>query len=479
MKNSLLFALLCTSTLGSAQSGITWNMAMNISGSTYSNMHPRIALDRQNNPMVVWGRMTDQSVLFSRWNGTVFTTPVSLNPMWLTVATGSWQGPDIASYGDTVYVVVKQTPEAIDSNHIYIMTSFNAGVSFGPPVRVDFIADSISRFPSVTTDSTGNPIVAFMKFDASFGDARWVVTRSLDYGNTFTTDVKASGQTGGLVCDCCPGSILNTGNDILMLYRANMGNIRDSWAGISYDGGTTFPAVINIDQNNWNLFACPSSAPDGVRIGDTLYSVFMNGASGISRTYLSTSSVSNTTIGNINLITGNITGLGQQNYPRIATAGHAMAVVWKQSVNNSDQLPLLFTNNYASGLPASYDTVDLNNITNADVALSDGNIFVVWQDDGSNTVKYRSGSFIPVAGIKENGTNNFSFFPNPANSSLNIFLPSNENCTLCIFNSQGKKIYSANHYGTCKLQTNTWLNGIYFFQLQCRGILYTQKFLKQ
>lgn len=487
MKKSVLLTivLMFTVVISKAQSGITWGMGMNIASNTYSNHHPRMALDAQNNPMVIWGRMSDQSVMFSRWNGTMFTTPVALNPMWLTVATGSWQGPDIASKGDTVYVIVKRTPEAIDSNRIFIFTSFNGGVSFNTPVELGYVADSISRFPTVTVDATGNPIVAFMKFDAGFGDARWVVTKSADYGNTFTTDVKASGQTGGVVCDCCPGSILNRGSDVAMLYRSNIGNIRDSWAGLSADGANTFPVGFNVDQNNWNLFACPSSGPDGEIIGDTLYTVFMNGASGISRTYLSKTSISNSSLNSVNLLTGTIPMLGQQNYPRIASSGNAMAIVWKQSVNSVDQLPLLFTNNIANGFPASYDTVDLSHITNVDVALSNGKIFVIWEDDNSGTVKYRTGTYTSVTSVSEIEENPIAVFPNPAvSNSIFVQLKNNLNAKveIEITNVVGQQIKKQNltpEHGLLNVDISNLNRGVYFLKVNSENDSFISKIIKR
>ena len=198
--------LLFTYQVVSAQSGIVWISGMNISANAYSNMHPRMTLDRSGNPMVIWGRMSDESVFFSRWNGTAFTMPVKLNGS-LTIATASWMGPDIASYGETVYVEMKQTPEADTTSGIYMVRSFDGGQNFSLPYRIDNIADSVSRFPTVTTDATGNPLVAFMKFDAAFNDSRWVVTASNDYGNSFSTDAKASGWgSSPAVCDCCPGA---------------------------------------------------------------------------------------------------------------------------------------------------------------------------------------------------------------------------------------------------------------------------------
>lgn len=65
MRNLTLLLLILTLTLKlSAQSGITWNPEMDISTNTYSNMHPRMSLDASENPLVVWGRSSDKSVLF-------------------------------------------------------------------------------------------------------------------------------------------------------------------------------------------------------------------------------------------------------------------------------------------------------------------------------------------------------------------------------------------------------------------------------
>lgn len=469
MKKTLLILSACFIIVASAQCQITWNSGINISNNTYSNTHPRVTLDRAGNPLVIWGRMSDESVFFSRWTGTQFTTPVKLNPTWLTVATASWMGPDIASHGDTVYVVVKRTPEAADTNRIFIFRSFNGGSSFNAPVEFAFIADSISRFPTVTTDATGNPIVAFMKFNASFFDSRWVVTKSSDYGSTFTTDGKASGWGNSAdVCDCCPGAIISSGNNAAMLYRNNKMNIRDTWTGISNNNATTFSSGFQVDNNNWLLMSCPSSGPDGVIIGDTLFSTFMSSGSGNYRTYLSKSSINSGEMSSITNLTGPITGLGQQNYPRIATDGNAMAIVWQQSVSGAAQLPILFTNNISMGFTASYDTVDLANITNADVAMGNGNIFVVWQDDNSGTVKYRSGSYAPTTEIKEIAESNVSVYPNPF-STETTFQTNHlfKKATLIVYNAFGQVVKQIKDISgpTTTLHRDNLPAGFYFMRI--------------
>ena len=463
-----------------AQNGITWNAGINLAPSSSGNEHPRIAVDGSNNPMVIWHHTS--SAMFSRWNGTSFTAPVMLNPAWMTIAGASWMGPDIATHGDTVYVVFKQTPEASDTCHIYCVSSFDGGISFNAPVVVDHISDSISRFPTVTTDDAGNPLVGFMKFNSSFAEARWVVAKSNDFGNTFSLDVKASGWSSGVatVCDCCPGSLASANNKVAMLYRDNNNNVRDIWVGFSNDTATSFSFGLNVDQQNWNLFACPSTGPDGVIIGDTLYAAFMNGASGMSTVYYSKTAISTGVINGGVPISGSIAGLSQQNYPRIATSGNALAMVWKQVVNGNDQCALRFTNNSVNGFSAGYDTVDLNNITNADVALSNGNIFVVWQDDNSGTVKYRSGTYPQVTtSLNPIESTSFSVYPNPVSATLNITSPDNQKYFVNIYNSLGETIYKSEQTSNLKLQTSNLPVGIYFLQLKSNNKIISHKFIKQ
>lgn len=425
-----------------AQSGITWNATTDVNMmSMYGNNHPRIVLDRSGDPMILWGNPGNENAYFSKWNGSSFTTPVVINT-GMTVFAQSWAGPDIAAHGDTVYVTVKESPEMM--NPAWIYRSFNGGTSFTGPIQVDgFIADSLSRFPVVTTDVIGNPVVGFMKFNSSFGEARWVVTRSNDFGATFGTDVLASGWSGGDVCDCCPGQIIANGNDIAMMYRDNDANIRDMWCGLSDDGGSTFMGGFGLDNPDWMLMMCPSSGPDGVIIGDTLHSVLMSGFSGDYLIYYSKSSVSGMANSSVVPVTGMLAGLSLQNYPRIATDGNATGIVWKQAVSGQNQLALLFTNDISNGFPTGFDTVDLDDVTNADIAIRNGMIHIVWEDPTSGTVKYRSGTFNSVMGIEDAIDNDLvSVFPNPTPGMVNVQIANNYsgNAEMNITDLLGKKI---------------------------------------
>lgn len=435
MKKLLTLALLVYTFHANAQ--VTWSAPVAVATSTYSNLHPRISLDRNGNPLVLWGNSSSRKAFFSKWTGSTFSTPIALNPMMTDLATASWQGPDIVSYGDTVYVAMKQMPE--DTGHMYVVRSVNGGSSFSMPVKVD-MPGYVSRFPILATDASGNPIAAFMKFNASFGNARYVVSKSTDYGMSFPMDILAT-KTGDTVCDCCPASILASGNNVVMSYRANRNNTRDIWSIASTNGGTSFTNSILVDQTSWMIMACPSSGPDAVIIGDSLYTVFMSSASGKALTYFNKASLSAATAAPNTPITGNFSGLNSQNFPRIASAGKATGIVWVQNQNSSTRIVMKFSDDITKGLPAIYDTIAMGTVVNADITMSNGTIHIVWQDDNSGTVKYRKGTYNSTSIPEITNRSYISVYPNPASSSFSIILKNGSEIRNCILmDNTGKQI---------------------------------------
>src|SRR5437016_1740845 len=99
MKKAVAVLLLSISLSTVAQSQISWMSSGNLNTSSSGNEHPRIVMNAAGEPLVLWGHSS--RAMFSRWNGTAFTSPVMLNPMTMTIAEAYWMGPDIASHGDT------------------------------------------------------------------------------------------------------------------------------------------------------------------------------------------------------------------------------------------------------------------------------------------------------------------------------------------------------------------------------------------
>lgn len=458
MKTSIL--LLVTFISSDMCSQVTWNEPMEVAPASFGNVRPRMTSNASGSPLIIWGKSSD--LMYSRWDGAAFTTPIRLNPSGVTIASATWMGPELAAHGDTIYIVYKQTPEDLASSHIWLLRSFDGGVTFAAPVQVEDTGTDKSRFPTVTTDDEGHPIVAFMRFNAAFHEARWVVTRSYDFGQTFTTDVLASGWSSqqSEVCDCCPATIHSHGDNVAVVYRDNNNNLRDSWAGFSSDGGLTFTRGVNIDQNGWMIEACPATGPDAVMIGDTLYSTFMSAASGQALVYYNETPIIDLSTPPSTPVPGSGEGL-QQNFSRLASSGQAAALLWRHSAEFSTGLALMFTEDITKGFSGSFDTLAFSLVVNGDVAVTGNEVLVAWQDNGSSKVKFRSGTYETTTGILSNNTDTqLAFYPNPVTNELIL---QKEAYFIRITDMSGRQVLTGNG---CCIDVRSLTTGMYLISTE-------------
>ena len=159
-----------------------------------------------------------------------------------------------------------------------------------------------------------------------------------------------------------------------------------------------------------------------------------------------------------------------------------MAIVWKQTINGSSQLPILFTDNIKNGLPTVYDTVDIGDNTNTDVAVNKGKVYVIWQDDNSGTVKFRNGTYTPSVSISEIDQNNFTIFPIPTRDILSIEFKSKiQSAEITILNILGEGVlkYKITDTLSTFLPIDDLANGVYFIMVRSGNNFYTKKFVKQ
>ena len=424
----LLYTLLSLGFSLKAYTQIIWTTPVSVAASTYGNYYPRVMLDRSGDPLVSWGSDADEAQ-FSRWTGSSFATPITLTPSSMPIFSYNWAGPEIASYGDTVYVVVKEIPETDSTKHVYLVRSFDGGQNFSAPIRVDHVADSLTSLAAVTTDNSGHPIVTFMKFSPGMHHPRYVVARSHDHGSSFMPNVNASDFAGDEVCDCCPPAIINEGSRTIMMFRNNLSNKRTMFAAISSDNGHTFPGGMEIDNTNWTVPVCPSSGPDGVVLGDTLYAVYRSSAGGSSKVYLSKSLLTGSNLVSNNTISTNFTGITSQDYPRIAKDGNVAVLSWKQTGGGSTRAIVSFTHDIRSGF-TDIDTVGDPGVNSVDVAIHDGEVHLVWADNVSGTVKYVKGYYFPSNVPASGRSQHTRIYPNPAHDHFTADISNVTKCTL-------------------------------------------------
>ena len=468
---SFFCVLCCGSALLQAQS---WSAQFDVSGKGYNNVRPRIALMTDNTPIVLWGDDVNNVVYTATWNGSGFNTPVRVHSLSSDAFTSYWAGPEIAAAGDTVFIGLKITPE--DQHGVYSVRSVDAGQTYDDTVRIDVSEDSLTRFPTVAIAAGGNPVFAYMKFDMNWLDPQYHVANSSDGGLTFNTDVAATALAPDEVCDCCPANIQIQGQRQVLTFRNNWADLRETWASVSEDGGSTFAAVGNIDTSEWIIFACPSTGPDAVLMGDQLTTVYMSAGSGKAKVYVSEADLAdNFNLGFQSVLQTADPVTAQANYVRLAGGDDVLAAVWHHTEFGNSDIYLTTSN---SGATAMVDNIDTANIDtdglqqSPDIAYADGTFHIVWKDNDSGVVMYRSVTvpYNPSVGIEQEYQHHLNavLSPNPFNkiTILTFNNPDNEFFCLRVYDMAGKlhkEIWTSLDSET--ISADTLNPGIYFYVL--------------
>lgn len=489
MKHIIYSFLFLFSGILFAQTGLNWSDPVSVANVNYGFYRPRIALSANQQPVVMWGKGGAATIYASALQPEGFSPPVKVNPDGVDAFVSDWAGPDMATHDSLVYIVYKQQPE--ETGNLWLAISTNNGLSFGQQADVDD-AGFVSRFPAVTVNELGNPLVAFMKFDSGWNNPHWVATYSENGGTTFMPDTPAGGYSGGEACDCCPGNITANGNKVAVQYRDNLDNLREIWAGFSTDGGETYPQGFRVDDTNWHINQCPSSGPDGFIDNDTLYSVFMSKASGKNLVYFSAVSLNTQTLAYTIPFTAAPTNLQSQNFPRTDHRGLVTATVWEQRLTNGKQILLAI--NMGSNYPMNYrlDTLAFSTNTSAfenpDLVIADNKIYVVWQDNLSQTIQYATADYQPpvISGIEglTPATHNFTLGQSFDGNNLFFKMPDAEllpDAHIAIYTLTGQPVYmQALAAETCSVNIAKFAPGIYFFVLYKNNrSVETKRFIKR
>jgi len=450
----------------------------------WGNARPRIALNADGNPVVIWTNVDTQNIYCSVKSGDDFSTPLQLNPDGVLSAAMDWQGPDIASSGNHIAVVFKQTPEM--EGHIYLVRSEDGGMSWGDTIRVATTGTIMLRFPALAMDNEGNPYVLLMQlYDMGASGSEWAVVRSEDEGQTFLPAVSASNLSGVYVCDCCPGVITVNGDDVAVVYRNNDENVRDMRATISTNGAQTFSITADMDDVDWMINACPSSGPSAYIANEILHSTWMSQGTGDSRVYYSSYNIGTGDMVQSVEISPALSSV-VQNHPSIAGNESSAAVVWQESQSAQTNIRFAY-----SASPGIFLADDIENLTsNQDgnqlrphMVYSNGVYHIVYTDNGSNAVQY-----LTVSGfvrIEENSfENNFSIFPNPASDVLTMQFNSTHGIRqIEITDEAGRVCLSksvSSNENNLSLDLSSLAKGNYTVRTSMNGkIVSSQSFIKQ
>jgi hypothetical protein len=473
MKTLLLIFFTLASVGVQAQAGIVWGPEITVSdGAMYGFYRPRATIVNGDTPVVLYGRIGDENVFISRWNGTSFDAPMMILPTGTDAYIANWTGPDIDSRGDTVIAVFKLNPAGIDN--VYAVRSIDGGLTFSDTLRVDN-HDGITWMASMGMDDNANPIVTYMAHDIGWGNPRYVIANSSDAGVTYNPEMEVITSIPGEACDCCPAEVIVQGQKQVLLFRNNDANIRDIHGVLSLDNGVTFPHQTNIDNLNWSITACPATGPDGVFVGNDLISAYASRASGKYRVYLSHSSASSDlTFNTRTQIAMPDLSNSVQNFPRISGINDTIVMAWEEKEANNLEIF------YTVAVPGSDAVTQLTankwkaNATTAgvqskpEIIYSNGKVHLFFQDGSTGNLIYRSGTIADVTGIDELNQA-ISIQPNPSNNGE--FYISGDIAINSVVNMLGAEVKfdQLNENGKVKLILDHSYTGIYFLSYSLKN----------
>ncbi|MFK7784373.1 MAG: T9SS type A sorting domain-containing protein [Crocinitomicaceae bacterium] len=417
-------SFLLISSIAMSQQGIIWELEVPVAdGGLYGNIRPRLSLGNDDVPIVLLSKYGEGKLFVARGNGTSFDTPVGIVPSGMETYVASWTGPDISANGNNVVVAFKAQP--IASGNIYAVYSSDGGLTFSDTIRVDNHDIGRTWMPAIDMDENSNPYVTYMTFNASGGNERIAIAKSIDGGLTYEPQQAVTTSTPGVACDCCPPEILVKGQYQLALFRNNENNIRDTWGSLSTDFGATFNSTENLDDLGWQIFTCPATGPHGVIIGDSVYVASASQATGVYKTYVSSAGLSGgLNLTNVQLMNPPASPNDTQNYPRISGEGDTLVVVWEEKTgSNVDVWCSVTTDGNVQTLSnykfkAHEDLLGLQG--KPDVIYKNGYVHLVYQDLGSGDVIYKKGLIEDVTSISEELLGQINIFPNPSEGIIQI-----------------------------------------------------------
>jgi len=479
-----LLSILALTAIASIATSQTFNISDEIAlPSAYGNYHPQIEITNDALPGILWSSTSLDNIYFAKHNGVDdFDTPVQVNPSGTNTQVYNWSGPDLASWGDNLYITYKAA--GYMTGPIYLVKSTDNGISFGDTVRVDNLTTGFANYPDVAVYND-TVFVTFMDHDAAGLDPQYVVARSTDGGATFGPAVDAGILLGDEACDCCQPEIVANDKYVIMYFRNNASNIRDVKAVVSYDRGATFSNVISVDDHLWSIMSCPSTGPDARIQGDTMISVYKSEVAGDAKVYLNEYDLAlDSSMNTVELSKGSI---GNANYPQVAYSGMNMGAVWESLDNSTD----VFFNWSTTG-STGFDSLNIMNVTAAsgvqskpDIIYGNGVYHVIWAEGGAGGVKYvQIGEGVNVPeNILENA---IQLYPNPVENILNIQLevPTAGLASVNVLDLQGKlvssrQIMASENVNLMKYDLSTLTSGTYFVEVQFGGYSWTKELIKK
>ncbi len=466
-----------------AQTLVTWEAPTPVADASYDNIRPRAEVLGDGTPIVMWGHGNEIYVSTKKANEETFNEPVLVNTGTINPYVGSVEGPTIATHDNSVFVAFDNGN--FSQGGVFMVKSEDGGQTFGVVLDIPAPVGTEPILVNIASTDTGNPIASYIALGGS-GPTYQVVNTTTD-GSSFLEPVTANtAAAGGIVCECCPSTIVTQGETQVLLFRNNNDNIRDMWATKSTDNGATFTEATDIDWLDWYIEGCPVTGPDGVIVGNNLVSVWMSAGSGSSRVYASTVNLATMELGDYTAINSEVAVSVNQNFPRIAVSpsNEVLCMVWQE--RNEDGWDVYFTWS-ATGvndLPNHVERISSvdGNQTNPDITFSNGYFHIFYEDDLTNQLQYTKAKvwdFTTTNSLSpQNHTVQVSPNPFKNNTQIQFHNPQNLLAEIKTYHINGKLVHNTTTYQNKYLFNRKELaTGVYLLAVKVGGEIAVKKII--
>jgi hypothetical protein len=304
--------------------------------------------------------------------------------------------PVIVETPDNGLFVVWQDSRS-GNEDIYTSKSMDNGTTYRPDKRADdSIGTSKQIEPAVAVSTNGTILLVWQDNRRSTFDFDIFFTKSTDGGNTYSKNVRVDDPTSNLSWQERPSIAVTSGGTIYVAWtddRAGAGHTRIRGA-ISTDWGATFSASKEIVSNG------STSGQDGVSVvsnGNRIFVVFMDNFSGVPYPYLCISTNNGKSFGApIRLDDSRSDGASKRGVSMAPMPGGGIVAAWED--NRSGNWDIYMSIVSAHGVITTSDIRvddDSTGAIQSSVSIAAdqlGNVYTAWMDDRDSLYAIRFSS---------------------------------------------------------------------------------------
>ena len=392
---SSLFLLIIPSL--SFSQNLIWSQPIEVASGVSASFRPRIALDGQDNPIVIFAQNANPSKLYkTKMINSVFEPIVILNSA--RPITNSAYGPEISFSDNLIYVCFEDQNEGI-----FLLKSSDGGVNFSDSIRVDNI-NNFAILPNIDIKTDLNPVVSFTRINSNWSQVSQVISNSTDGGQTFLPDVSTSAITPYQPCECCFSKVVSEGNIQVSIFRNNENNIRNFYASVSYDDGQSFTDYLEIDLLDWNINACPDAGADAYLKNGKIYISYRSGSLGSNRVFIARVDINTLNVEQVTPVDEDLCSSMSQKYPDIAGNESNVGVVWMDNRSMLNDCFFSFSTDgfdtWSTPLCIS-DSSLMVQFVEPDVAYRNNKYHFVYRNQNQNIILYRTAELQNTSSLNE------------------------------------------------------------------------------